>query len=219
MPRRCAGSCPTCAGATRTCAARRRSPTPWPAPCARPASTTTASISNPSPSRRPRMKRAPIVIGSTVFGTAAVLSLHAHPATVPTATASSKSTQTTTTPTTTTPSSGSSGASGSGTALGDVMQTRYGPAQVRVTVSAGKITKVEAVQLQSGDPKSAEISSYAEPILQQSVLSKQTAAVDTVSGATYTSLSYEGSLQSALDKLGFKASDGSTASTDTSQLQ
>jgi uncharacterized protein with FMN-binding domain len=165
------------------------------------------------------MKRAPIVIGSTVFGTAAVLSFHAHPATVPTATASSKSTQTTTTPTTTTPSSGSSGASGSGTALGDVMQTRYGPAQVRVTVSAGKITKVEAVQLQSGDPKSAEISSYAQPILQQSVLSKQTAAVDTVSGATYTSLSYEGSLQSALDKLGFKASDGSTASTDTSQLQ
>jgi hypothetical protein len=56
-------------------------------------------------------------------------------------------------------------------------------------------------------------------VLQQGVLSKQSAAVDTVSGATYTSLSYEGSLQSALDKLGFKAADGSTASTDMSQLQ
>jgi uncharacterized protein with FMN-binding domain len=160
------------------------------------------------------MKRAPIVIGSTVFGTAAVLSFHAHTATVPVATAST-STKTTTT---TTPSSGS-GSGGSKTALGDAMQTRYGPAQVRVTVSNGKITKVEAVQLQNGDPKSQAISSYAEPVLQQSALSKQTAAVDTVSGATYTSLSYEGSLQSALDKLGFKAADGSTASTDMSQLQ
>ena len=163
------------------------------------------------------MNRAPIVIGSTVFGTAAVLGFHAHPAATPLATASTKTTTTTTTPpTTTTPSSGSSG---SNTALGDPANTRYGVAQVRVTVSGDKITKVEAVQLQSSDPKSAAISSYAEPILQQSVLSKQTAAVDTVSGATYTSLSYEASLQSALDKLGFKSADGSTASTDTSQLQ
>jgi uncharacterized protein with FMN-binding domain len=166
------------------------------------------------------MNRAPIVIGSTVFGTAVVLGFHAHPAATPVATASTKSTSTTpttTTPqTTTTPSSGSSGAD---TALGDPANTRYGVAQVRVTVSGGKITKVEAVQLQNSDPKSVAISSYAEPILQQSVLSKQTAAVDTVSGATYTSLSYEASLQSALDKVGFKSADGSTASTDTSQLQ
>jgi uncharacterized protein with FMN-binding domain len=99
------------------------------------------------------------------------------------------------------------------------MSTRYGPAQVRVTVSNGKIVKIEAVQLQNGDPKSTAISSYAEPILRQSVLAKQTAAVDTVSGATYTSLSYAASLQSALDKVGFKAADASTASTDLSQLQ
>jgi uncharacterized protein with FMN-binding domain len=158
------------------------------------------------------MNRAPIVIGSTVFGTAAVLGFHAHPAATPVATASTTSTTTTTT----TPSSGSSGAN---TALGDPANTRYGVAQVRVTVSGGKIAKVEAVQLQNSDPKSAAISSYAEPILQQNVLSRQTAAVDTVSGATYTSLSYEASLQSALDKLGFKSADGSTASTDTSQLQ
>jgi uncharacterized protein with FMN-binding domain len=166
------------------------------------------------------MKRAPIVIGSTVFGMAAVLSFHAHTARVPVATAS---TNTTTTTTTTSPSRGSRSGSGSTakarTALGDPMSTRYGVAQVRVTVSGGKITKVEAVQLQNSDPKSQAISSYAEPILQQSVLSKQTAAVDTVSGATYTSLSYEGSLQSALDKLAFKAADGSAAGTDMSQLQ
>jgi uncharacterized protein with FMN-binding domain len=90
---------------------------------------------------------------------------------------------------------------------------------VRVTVSNGKIVKVEAVQIQQADPKSAAISSFAVPVLQQSVLAKQTAAVDTVSGATYTSLSYEASLQSALDKIGFKAPNGSVASTDVSQLQ
>jgi uncharacterized protein with FMN-binding domain len=90
---------------------------------------------------------------------------------------------------------------------------------VRVTVANGKITKIEAVQLQNGDPHSVQISSSAEPVLQQSVLSKQTADVGTVSGATYTSLSYEASLQSALDKLAYKAPNGSTASTDVSQLQ
>jgi major membrane immunogen (membrane-anchored lipoprotein) len=45
------------------------------------------------------------------------------------------------------------------------------------------------------------------------VLTKQTAAVDSVSGATITSQAYTASLQSALDKAGFKAADGSTAST------
>jgi uncharacterized protein with FMN-binding domain len=158
------------------------------------------------------MKRAPIVLASTVLGTAAVLGFRAHPATLQTATAA---TSTTTTSTTTTASSGS----GSGTALGDPESTRYGIAQVRVTVANGKITKIEAVQLQNDDPHSAQISSSAEPVLQQSVLSKQTADVGTVSGATYTSLSYEASLQSALDKLGYKAPNGSTASTDVSQLQ
>jgi uncharacterized protein with FMN-binding domain len=158
------------------------------------------------------MKRAPIVLASTVLGTAAVLGFRAHPATLQTATAA---TSTTTTSTTTTASSGS----GSGTALGDPESTRYGIAQVRVTVANGKITKIEAVQLQNGDPHSAQISSSAEPVLQQSVLSKQTADVGTVSGGTYTSLSYEASLQSALDKLGYKAPNGSTASTDVSQLQ
>jgi uncharacterized protein with FMN-binding domain len=158
------------------------------------------------------MKRAPIVLASTVLGTAAVLGFRAHPATLQTATAA---TSTTTTSTTTNASSGS----GSGTALGDPESTRYGIAQVRVTVANGKITKIEAVQLQNGDPHSAQISSSAEPVLQQSVLSKQTADVGTVSGATYTSLSYEASLQSALDKLGYKAPNGSTASTDVSQLQ
>jgi uncharacterized protein with FMN-binding domain len=174
------------------------------------------------------MKRAPIVISSTVLGTAAVLGFHAHHAAVPLAAAGTSSTTATGssgTPaaskssTTAARTSSSASTSGTKTATGDAMNTRYGPAQVKVTVSNGKIVKIEAVQLQNSDAKSQAISSYAAPILQQSALAKQTAAVDTVSGATYTSLSYEGSLQSALDKVAFKAPDGSTASTDVSQLQ
>jgi uncharacterized protein with FMN-binding domain len=175
------------------------------------------------------MRRAHIVISATVAGTAAVLGFHAHPATAPIATATPRAA--------TAPPSGSSGSAGTGasagssrsatkssssatkTALGDPMSTRYGAAQVRVTVSKGKIVKVEAVQLQNVDQKSVAISSYAEPILRQSALTKQTAAVDAVSGATYTSLSYAGSLQSALDKVSFQAADGSVAGTDMSQLQ
>jgi uncharacterized protein with FMN-binding domain len=158
------------------------------------------------------MKRAPIVLATTVLGTAAVLGFHARPATLQTATASSTATKTTATAV-------AASGSGNGTALGDAENTRYGAAQVRVTVRNGKITSVQAVQLQNGDAHSSQISSSAAPVLQQAALSKQTANVGTVSGATYTSLSYEASLQSALDKLGFKAADGSTASTDVSQLQ
>jgi len=167
------------------------------------------------------MKRTPIVMSATVLGTAAILGFHAHQPSTPLASAASSSSSSSSTSTKSAGGSGTAASTGSGggTALGDAMNTRYGIAQVRVTVSGGKITKIEAVQLQNSDPKSAAISSYAEPILQQSVLSKQTAAVDTVSGATYTSLSYEGSLQSALDKLGFKSADGTAASTDMSQLQ
>jgi uncharacterized protein with FMN-binding domain len=55
------------------------------------------------------------------------------------------------------------------------------------------------------EPKSSQISSYAEPLLRQSALSKQSATIDAVSGATYTSDGYATALQSALDKAGFQS--------------
>jgi uncharacterized protein with FMN-binding domain len=159
------------------------------------------------------VRRAPIVIVTTVAGASAVLSFHAHQPTIATtATAASPST-TTTTPSTAPGSSGSSGSSSgsSGTATGDAVSTRYGDAQVKVTVKDGKIVTVQALQLQGNDPRSVAISTSAEPVLQQEVLQAQSADVDAVSGATFTSASYEQSVQSALDKLGFKAADGSRA--------
>ena len=161
------------------------------------------------------MRRAPIVIGATVAGTAGVLAFHAQAPAVPTATAaavtttSAATTRTTTTSSSTSTSAGSSTVSGSAT--GTAIDTQYGAAQVRVTVQNGKIVKLEALQLQGNDPRSVQISGSAAPVLQQEVLAKQTAAVDAVSGATFTSASYMQSVQSALDKLGFAAADGSRA--------
>jgi uncharacterized protein with FMN-binding domain len=88
---------------------------------------------------------------------------------------------------------------------GDAIGTRYGNVQLKVTIAGGKITKIEPVQLPSTDPKSSEISNYAAPLLQQSGLTKQSANVDVVSGATYTSDGYKTALQSALDKAAFSS--------------
>jgi uncharacterized protein with FMN-binding domain len=163
------------------------------------------------------MRRSPIVIAGTVAGLAAVLTFKPREPTLPTAIAASPTPPASAASTppagaspTATPSSAAS--SRAGTASGDAIPTRYGNAQVRVTVSGGKITKIEPLQLQGNDPKSVMISSSAEPLLRESALTKQSAAIDAVSGATITSASYEASLQSALDKLGFKAADGTRGS-------
>jgi uncharacterized protein with FMN-binding domain len=154
------------------------------------------------------MRRAPIVLTATAAGLAAVLSFDARQPALPTASASASAT----------PSPVSSTAA-TRTATGDAIDTRYGAAQVRVTISGGNITNVEALQLQGNDPKSVQISSSAEPQLRASALAKQSAAIDAVSGATITSASYEASLQSALDKLGFKAADGSRGSSTIPQVE
>ena len=149
------------------------------------------------------MRRAPLVLTGTVAGVVAVLSFKPREPEVPAAAAAV---------TTPAPAATTTSKPGAKTATGDVIATRYGNAQVRVTVSGGKITKIEALQLQADEPKSQQISSSAEPLLHQSALTKQSAAIDAVSGATITSASYEASLQSALDKLGFEAADGSRGS-------
>jgi uncharacterized protein with FMN-binding domain len=98
-------------------------------------------------------------------------------------------------------------------ATGGPITSQFGTTQVKVTITGGKITEVEAIKINSNEPESIQISNGAVPTLRQEVLAKQTAAVAMVSGATVTSQAYEASLQSALDKAGFKSADGSTAST------
>lgn len=107
-------------------------------------------------------------------------------------------------------SSGSTGSSGSigsagaaakagGTYAGDVVQTRFGPVQVQITVSGGTISDVAALQLTNEDGRSVQISNYAAPLLRSEVLQAQSANVQTISGATITSSAYLTSLQAALD--------------------
>ena len=96
--------------------------------------------------------------------------------------------------------SGSSGSGSATTYTGDTVQTQWGPVQVQIPVSGGKITDVSAVQYPSGNPRDQEINAYALPVLHDSVLSAQSAHIDMVSGATVTSSGYLGSLQSALDQ-------------------
>lgn len=97
-------------------------------------------------------------------------------------------------------SSGSSGSTASTTYTGDTAQTRWGPVQVQITVANGKITKSEAIVYPNGNGRDVEINSYALPILGQEVVSKQSASIDMVSGATVTSDGYLQSLQSAIDQ-------------------
>ncbi|WP_326721729.1 MULTISPECIES: FMN-binding protein [unclassified Streptomyces] len=100
-------------------------------------------------------------------------------------------------------SSGTSGSSGSATGTrtltGDSAQTRYGPVQVSVTLKNGKITDVTALTYPQENPRDQQINSYAIPQLTRETLTAQSADIDTVSGATYTSEGYRQSLQSALD--------------------
>ncbi|MER6490455.1 FMN-binding protein [Streptomyces griseorubiginosus] len=107
------------------------------------------------------------------------------------------------------PSGSASASSGSGSAgtgtktvTGDTIQTRWGPVQVRVTIKDGRLTEVTAVSYPSDNPRDQEINSYALPRLRTEALTAQSADIDTVSGATYTSEGYRQSLQSALDSAG-----------------
>ena len=102
-------------------------------------------------------------------------------------------------------SGGSTGSStGSATAArtvtGDVVGTRWGPVQVAITVSGGRITRSQAVQVPTGNPRDDEINQVAVPLLDAAVLQAQSARIDTVSGATVTSDGYVSSLQSAIDR-------------------
>ena len=103
--------------------------------------------------------------------------------------------------------SSSSGSSGStakyhdGTWTGTEVSEPWGPFQVQVVVSGGKITNVSVVE-SPGDRHSSRINNVAVPLLNESTLAKQSANIDMVSGATVTSNGYLESLQSALDSAG-----------------
>jgi uncharacterized protein with FMN-binding domain len=143
------------------------------------------------------MRRAPIVLSATAAGVAGVLAFHSHRPTSallvqPPATTAPNAPNTPNAPSPTTPS---------GT-TGSVASYRYGQLSVTVTERGAQITDVEMASLNETDSRSVEIDDQAVPQLRQEVLSAQSANIDGVSGATFTSEAYVQSLQSALDQLG-----------------
>ncbi|ARC57914.1 hypothetical protein AS850_12590 [Frondihabitans sp. 762G35] len=87
----------------------------------------------------------------------------------------------------------------SGTFQGGTAQTQFGPVQVEIVVSNSTITDVKALQLTNMGGRSVQISNYAAPLLRTEALSAQSANIQSISGATYTSMGYQQSLQSAID--------------------
>ncbi len=86
--------------------------------------------------------------------------------------------------------------------VGEPVAIRWGEVQVAVTLEGGDIIDVESLALPLGDRHSSGINQRAEPVLRQQAIAIDSADVDVVSGATYTSRAYALSLQSALDQLG-----------------
>jgi hypothetical protein len=95
---------------------------------------------------------------------------------------------------------GGTGTAGATTVTGAAASTIYGPVQVQIMVKGGKVTAAKAVEYPQDTPRDSQINSFAIPVLDREAASVGSAAIDMVSGATYTSRGYITSLQSALDQ-------------------
>ena len=90
----------------------------------------------------------------------------------------------------------------SGTFTGAAADTRFGPVQVQITISNGKITNVTAPQYPTESFRDQQINAQAIPYLIQETLQAQSANIQGVGGASYTSEGFYQSLVSALSKAG-----------------
>jgi len=85
-----------------------------------------------------------------------------------------------------------------GVFTGRTVEMEYGPVQVAIDVQGGKITDVKAMQYPVDRPRSQFINSQAIPLLRSEVLQAQSANVNVISGATFTSEAFAASLQAAI---------------------
>jgi len=154
------------------------------------------------------VRRSLAAVAGTVAGLAALLSyksgtLPARPtastATGDSGTLAGPAPTTAPTPSTIAPRTTTPPATTTRTGTGPDVPNRYGDVQVRVTMSGGRLVDVTALVLPTDRARSAQISEQAAPILRSEALRAQSANIDIVSGATYTSESYARSLQGAID--------------------
>jgi hypothetical protein len=150
------------------------------------------------------MRRVILAVTGTIAGLVALLSFKSHSPAVPVAA--------------TTGTAGGSSSSSSGTTVpgefrsvvgpltqgettitGKVGHTVYGPVQVQLVVKSGKIVKVAILEQPANTIHDIQIGEFAFPRLISETLAAQSAKIDAVSGASYTSAGYVASLQSAVD--------------------
>ena len=168
------------------------------------------------------MRRAPIVIAGTLAGLIGVLEFHTTPAKVtlpgaasaasagasPSASASAspgamQSASSSASPASSQATAASNQPTAERSAVGPTVNYNFGQVSVRVTVSGSKIVKVGIASLNDGNnPRSQYIDQQSIPILEQEVIQAQSANIQGVSGASYTSAGFEQSLQAALRSLG-----------------
>jgi uncharacterized protein with FMN-binding domain len=130
------------------------------------------------------MRRAILAVTATVAGVVALLSFKTHSASERTVA---------------TPQQSASLPPGERAITGNVANTVYGPVQVQVVVKATRIVKVNVLEQPASTEHDLQIGQIAFPRLIGETITAQSARIDTVSGATYTSGGYIQSLQSALD--------------------
>ena len=164
------------------------------------------------------MRRVLLAIGGTIAGLVALLSFKSHTeAGSPAVTANTGFSSPTPAPSGAVPRSASpspAAAAGSSPApatpapaagpvvlTGQAVETKFGPMQVQVTLVNHKIVKVTVLQQTDQGSLSSQIDQRAIPQLDQETLTAQSAGINAVSGASYTSAGYIQSLQSALDKV------------------
>jgi uncharacterized protein with FMN-binding domain len=157
------------------------------------------------------MRRVALAIVSTVAGLVLLLGFKTHATSTPGTPAAAVSTPTGSSGTgnastgngnSTKKKSATTSTTRSATATGSSVATRFGPVQVKVTVTGSKVTGVTAVDYPTGNPRDAQINAYAIPALNQEAVAAGSANISMISGATYTSQGYIASLQSALNQLG-----------------
>jgi uncharacterized protein with FMN-binding domain len=155
------------------------------------------------------MRRLLLALASTAAGLAAVLSFKTHSSAATSDVAAAPATGTqggTSAPASAGAGSasaagrGTAGSAGTRTVTGQVASTQYGPMQVQVALDGHKITGVKVLQQTDTGTESQQIDANAIPQLNRETLTAQSARIDAVSGASYTSAGYIKSLQSALDK-------------------
>lgn len=150
------------------------------------------------------MKRALSVLAVTVVGVVWIVTFRVTPVPVDASSqlTSSEPSSRTTAPRQPVPTQASGGTTaaqgGDGTYTGSRIRTVYGDVQVKVTVNGNKIMDVQPLTLPSDRARSAYISQVAGPMLRTEAITAQSANIDIISGATYTSIAYQRSLDSAL---------------------